>query len=145
MVDIDAIITRLKTRVPELGNRVYGAAEFATLTATGQLPQVTPAAHVVPTGIKGGGVEAATGVYIQACERLFSVLLTIKAGDASGARALGSIVALQEAIIAALSGWALGERVGVVTFAACVTSRIAQGAFVYELSFSLPDQLRIAQ
>lgn len=145
MADIDDIITRLKDRVPDLGSRAYGSAEFATLTATGQLPQVTPAAHVVPTGIKGGKQTAMTGLYVQDIDRLYSVILTVKAGDASGARALGNISALQEAIIGALSGWDLGGRTGVMTFMSCVTSRIAQGAFVYELSFSIPDQLRIPQ
>lgn len=143
MADVDDIISRLKDRVPALGGRVYGAAEFATLTATGQLPQVTPAAHVVPTGIKGGKHHAQTGSYLQSIDRLYSVMLTVKAGDASGARAMAHISSLQEAIIGALAGWDWGQRVGVMVFRNSPLARAAQGAFVYELSFSIADQLRI--
>lgn len=144
MADVDDIIARLKDRAPEFGGRVYGAAEFATLTATGQLPQVTPAAHVVPTGIRGGRQEMMSGVYVQNIERLYSVMLSIKAGDASGARALGNISILQEAIIGALAGWDWDGRTGVMTLVNCAPSRIAQGAFVYELSFFISDQLRFS-
>ncbi len=144
MADVDDITARLKERVPGLGGRAWGAAEFGALTATGQLPQVTPAAHVIPTGIKGGSQTPRTGAYVQSIERLYSVVLTVKAGDASGARALPVIGELIAAIIAALAGWDWGGRVGVMTFRGCTLSRAVAGAFVYDISFSIPDQLRFA-
>ena len=142
MAEVDDIIARLKARVDGLGGRVCGAAEFGALTATGQLPQVTPAAHVIPTGIKGGPQAPRTGAYVQSIERLYSVVLTVKAGDASGARALPVIGDLIDAIIAALAGWDWGGRVGVMTFRNCTLSRAAAGAFAYDISFSITDQLR---
>ena len=71
MSDVDLIIERLKDRVSRIwAMRVVGAAEFAALTATGAVPQVTPAAHVIPTGISGASrCSRRSGLYIQAIER----------------------------------------------------------------------------
>ncbi|ETD86710.1 phage tail terminator protein [Rhodobacter capsulatus] len=143
MAEVDDITARLKERVPGLGGRAWGAAEFGALTATGQLPQVTPAAHVIPTGIKAGPTAPRTGAYVQSIDRLYSVVLTVKAGDASGARALPVIGSLIDAIIVALAGWDWGGRVGVMTFRGYTLARAVGGAFVYDISFSITDQLRI--
>lgn len=142
-MDVDLIIARLKSRVPDLGQRVAGAAEFAALTATGALPQVTPAAHVIPTGISGAKQSPQMGLYIQGIERLFSVILTMRAGDASASRSLGAASDLVEDIIKALAGWELGNRIGVMTFRRSALVSASKGALSYELSFSLSDQLRI--
>ena len=142
-MDVDLIIARLKARVPDLGNRVAGAAEFAALTATGALPQVTPAAHVIPTGISGAKQAPQMGLYVQGIERLFSVVLTMRASDASASRSLGAASDLVEDIINALAGWELGGRIGVMTFRRAALVSASKGALSYELSFSLSDQLRI--
>jgi len=142
-MDVDLIIERLKTRVPGLGQRVAGAAEFAALTATGALPQITPAAHVIPTGIAGAKQAPQMGLYIQGIDRLFSVILTMRAGDASASRSLGAASDLVEDIITALAGWELGNRIGVMTFRRSALVSASKGALSYELSFSLSDQLRI--
>lgn len=142
-MDVDLIISRLKSRVPDLGNRVAGAAEFAALTATGALPQVTPAAHVIPTGISGSKQAPQIGLYVQGIERLFSIILTMRASDASASRSLGAASDLVEDIIKALAGWELGGRIGVMTFRRSALVSASKGALSYELSFSLSDQLRI--
>ncbi|WER08193.1 hypothetical protein PUH89_12770 [Rhodobacter capsulatus] len=46
------------------------------------------------------------------------------------------------AIIAALAGWDWGGRVGVIVFRGCTLSRAVAGAFGYDISFSITDQLR---
>ena len=143
MSDVDLIIDRLKVRVPDLGKRVSGAAEFAALTATGAAPQDTPAAHVIPSGITGGKVVAATGVFLQGTDRLYSIILTIRASDASGGRILDRVSEFIDDIIAALAGWNFGNRVGVMHLRRCTLARAASGVFAYELTFSIDDQLRI--
>ncbi|MDT8856431.1 hypothetical protein RNZ50_15665 [Paracoccaceae bacterium Fryx2] len=142
-MDADVIIARLKARVADLGNRVAGAAEFAALTATGKAPQVTPAAHVIPTGIAGGKHLTQTGAYVQSIDRLFAVILTLRTQDASGARALARLDGLIEDIVQALAGWELGGRVGVVVFRRAALLRSTDGVFAYEITFSIADQLRI--
>ncbi|WP_054006440.1 phage tail terminator protein [Cypionkella psychrotolerans] len=143
MSDVDLIIARLKARVPDLGGRVAGAAEFAALAATGKRPQVTPAAHVIPTGIAGKPMQPQVGLYVQKIERLFSVILSLRAADVSASRSLTPAADMIEAIIAAMAGWELGSRIGVMMFQRCNLVDASQGALAYELSFSLSDQLRI--
>ncbi|MES2435059.1 MAG: hypothetical protein V4586_14700 [Pseudomonadota bacterium] len=142
-MDVDLIIQRLKDRVPDLGNRVAGAAEFAALAATGKRPQTMPAAHVVPTGIVGKPMQPQIGMYIQKVERLFSIILSLRAADASASRSLTPAADMIESIITALAGWELGERIGVMIFQRSTLVDAGQGALTYELSFSLSDQLRI--
>lgn len=142
-MDVDLIIQRLKARVPDLGNRVAGAVEFAALTATGARPQVTPTAHVIPTGISGKPMQPQVGLYIQSIERQFSIILSLRATDASASRSLNPASDLIETIIAALAGWELGSRIGVMIFRRATLVDASKGALSYELSFSLSDQLRI--
>lgn len=142
-MDTDLIIARLKDRVPDLGTRVNGAAELANLTASGKLPQVTPAAHVIATGIAGGKHVAQLGSFVQTVDRLFSVILTLRSQDASGARALARIDGLISDIITALAGWDIDGRLGVFIFRRAVLLQTQDGVFAYEISFSIADQLRI--
>ena len=144
-MDVTLIIARLKDRVPEFGGRVAGAAELARLTAVGKAPEVTPAGHVIPTGIAGGKHHAQTGAYIQQIDRLFSVIVTVKTQDASGRRVLETLDEFIGQVIDALSGWELGDRIGVVLFRRAALLRSGDGLFAYEISFSIADQLRIAQ
>lgn len=142
-MDADLIIARLKDRAPGLGQRVFGAAEFARLTANAEFPQVTPAAHVVSTGIAGDRHQAQLGFFVQHITRLFSVILTLRSQDASGARALTKIDALVTEIIEALAGWELGDRLGVIILRRAALMHSMDGVFAYEISFSIADQLRI--
>lgn len=142
-MDADVIILRLKDRVPDLGARVFGAAELANLTANGKLPQVTPAAHVITTGIAGGKHHAQLGSFVQTIDRLFSVILTLRSQDASGARALARLDGLITDIIAALAGWDIDGRLGVFVFRRAALLQTQDGVFAYEISFSIADQLRI--
>jgi hypothetical protein len=143
-MDLEPIIQRLKDRVPDLGQRVAGAAEFAVLTASGNSPQTTPFVHVVPAAIIGGKATAATSLYIQNIDEYFSCILTLRTQDPSGQRALPRLSMLIDDIIAALAGWALGGKVGVVVFRRSTLAKAETGAFSYEISFSIADQLRIA-
>ena len=142
-MDADLIIQRLKDRVPDLGARVFGAAEFANLTTSGKLPQTTPAAHVITSGIAGGKHHPQLGSYIQTVDRLYSVILTLRSQDASGARALPKIDGLIADIIAALAGWDIDGRHGVFILRRAELLRTTEGMFVYQISFSITDQLRI--
>ncbi|OYU38608.1 MAG: hypothetical protein CFE33_15050 [Pseudorhodobacter sp. PARRP1] len=143
MSDVDLIIQRLKDRVPGLGQRVAGAAEFAALAATGKRPQSMPAAHVVPTGIVGKPMQPQMGMYIQKVERLFSIILSLRAADAAAARSLTPAADMIEAVIGALVGWEFGARIGVMIFQRSTLVDAGQGVLTYEISFSLSDQLRI--
>lgn len=139
---IDAIVQRLKDRVPGLAGRVDKAGALAALMAEGALPRVTPAAHVVPTGIVGGKGEVATGAYRQSIGRQISVALSIRAHDPAGRRALDEIEPLIDAIILALVGWAPARGPGVVGFRYAQLASFKAGMAVYDIAFVLPSQIR---
>lgn len=142
-MDAGLIITRLKAMVPALGGRVFGAAALAQLMAQNGLPQVTPAAHVLPVGITGGRETAQTGMYRQEIERLFSVVVSLRSHDAAGARALGEADTLIDAIVTALAGWTPDAATGVFRLKHVNLARFADGMAVFEITVGLPDQLRI--
>lgn len=126
-----------------LSGRVAGAAALAALQDSGAFPQVTPAAHVVPTGLSAGQPFAMGGTTVPV-ERSFAVILTVRMHDATGRRWLDRIEELIDAITARLSGWTPDsttrnlvqlEQAGIVS--------AAKGTAVYQLSFSLQDRMVI--
>ncbi|WP_322895179.1 MULTISPECIES: hypothetical protein [unclassified Yoonia] len=140
---IEAVITRLKAEVPFLQQRVDGAAQFTELVASGKLAPVTPAAHVIPVGLRGGNPDVASGLFRQLFTQTVAVALTLRGQDPNGRRALQGLDAHLMEIITALAGWAPDDEVGVFRFVSGRVALISRGDFVYELTFSIEDQLRI--
>lgn len=143
MALVGDVIDRLDARVAALRGRVSGAAELADMMRRNALPQVTPAAHVLPAGIQAGRDQAATGLYIQSVDRAIAVVVTVRSHDASGARALGELDTLIDEVITALAGWGPDGAMGVFRLMRVPPPDIAAGTLVQEISFVLPDQLRI--
>lgn len=143
MAVIPAVIARLNSMVPALGGRVAGAADLARLMASQTPPQVTPAAHVYPGGLLGGRAEPILGFYRQDIERLVSVLITVRSQDQAGARALDQIEALLDAVTEAVAGWAPTDSRGVFVLRRAQPAGASGAAFSFELTFSIPDDLRI--
>lgn len=140
---IDAVIARLEAEVPTLAGRTQGAVQFVELMRTGNLPQVTPAAHVLPLGLTGGQPNAVAGAFVQPLDRAISVMLTLRSYDARGEKALDPLETLINAIVTAICGWTPEPTVGVyrLTRAALVT--MTAGTLVYQIDFAIADQLRI--
>jgi hypothetical protein len=136
------VMTRLETRVTDLRS-VNGVADFTTLLKQNALPQQTPAAHVVPTGMRGGKPETATGVFTQPTSEAVAIILTVRSNDQAGERALEAVDALIESTIAALAGWAPNDELGVFQLERGSVMNMSAGALVYQLDFSIADQLRI--
>lgn len=145
MLEAATIITRLTSTVPALAS-VEGAAELAALLASP--PQVwnRARAHVVPLGIKGGAVQDAAGVFVQAIDVAFAVYLSLPShGDAKGGRKLDDVSVLQNAIIATLCGWVPAgvASQGEVRLVRAYLAELKPGAIVYALEFAVSDHLRI--
>lgn len=140
---VDDVITRLKEAVPALQTRVTGAASLVQLIAQNQLAQHSPAAHVIHLGIRGGVPDAAAGLFRQQVEEEIGVILTFKNVTGAGANALDRVDEVRIAVIEALAGWEPEGGFGPFRLGnGRVTSMLAS-TLVYELSFSIPDQLRI--
>ncbi|WP_121064729.1 phage tail terminator protein [Chachezhania antarctica] len=140
---IDLVIARLKAEVADLGGRVEGAASFATLMQQNALPQVTPAAHVLPVGLTGGRANAATGMFTQLFDEAVGVILTIRGHDQTGGRSLDLTEALIRAVIEAVAGWEPADEIGSFRLVRGNLVSLRAGALIYQLDFSITDQLRI--
>jgi hypothetical protein len=137
------VIDRLKERVPQLASRVEGAAHLAQMMAANQLPQVTPAANVIATGLSGGTPDAAAGVFRQAYDETVTVYLTFRNVQGPGGNALDLFDEVKWAVIAALCGWGPETAVGVFRLVRGQVVNMATGTLLYQIDFALGDQLRI--
>lgn len=140
---IDAVISRLEAQVAELQGRVEGAGNFAELTRSKRLPQVTPAAHVLPMGFVGRGADASAGAFTQVIEEAVAVILTVRDQGQSTKAILADLRGFLMRIIEAVAGWAPVEAIGVFRFVRGSLISSAQGTFIYQLDFAITDQLRI--
>lgn len=140
----DDIRARLTARVPALGGRVQAANDLAALQRSGGWPGVTPAAHVIPAGMLGGAEVPVFPKFRQRVERLWSVILTIRSHDATGARWLDRIEELEAEILTAMLGWCPLDRDPFALRRASLI-RFEAGTMVRELTFSLPDIVETSQ
>lgn len=142
---VDEAIARIEARCPALAKRTRGAAELTGYVKRGSLPNVTPCAFVLPTGLRAVAPDAATGVFRQGVDELIAVVLVVAAaGDDTGARALPSIDALIDEVVSAICGWVPGDQVGVFRLERGQLLSLAGGTVIYQLDFAIEDQLRIS-
>lgn len=142
-MQLDTILERVKA-IPAFQGRVQGALQLARLQQQNQLPQVTPAAFVIPTGISGGAVTAVTGLYRQTIGEAVAVVIVVRsADDPRHGRAGDPLAAACWDVIHALAGTEMGDIDGQLQFRRGWLVSLADGAAVYQLDFELQDQLRI--
>lgn len=140
---LNDVIDRLKLQVPFLQERVEGAADLANLTATKSLSPYATAAHVLPLGLRGGPADAATGLYRQTYDDAISVVISIRSNDRNGQAALDNLHPNLLSVVAAIVGWAPNDQVGVFRLVSGRVVSMTKGAFIYQIDFSIQDQLRI--
>lgn len=141
----DDIRARLETRVPALTGRVKAAADLAALQKSGGWPGVTPAAHVIPAGLLGGAEVPVFPAFRQKVDRLWSVILTIRSHDATGARWIDRVEELEADILDAMLGWAPLDHAECFTLKRAALIRFEAGTMVRELTFALTDTLETRQ
>lgn len=143
MLDIAAIIDRLKDNAPSLG-RVDTAIDLDALMASKPQPHGKPLAAVIAMGLRGGAVEVMTGAFVQDVQIAFAVILTIPShGDRAGKDAAPDVLALFAEVCAALCGWGPEDAPGAITLGRAMPIVTKPGAIVYSIEFAIGDQLRI--
>ncbi len=135
---------RLGAEVPELSGRLAGALDLSKMFDQGIYPTATPFAHVVPTGEDAQPNEYGSVVHVQALTTLYSVFLTLRSQDPTGARALDRLEELIKAVREALAGWTPVEGGWAFQYVRHRLRSAVGGAFVYEFTFAIDGQLRIA-
>ena len=144
MIRIDDVRTRVEAEVEALTGRLLNAGDFANLVATNQLPQVTPAGYVLPAGLQGGVADAVAGLFRQDFDETVSVVLVDRvAGDPLAGAAIDSITPLVRSVIEAVVGWAPADAIGVFQLGHAELVGAKDGALVFQIDFTLNDQLRI--
>jgi hypothetical protein len=140
---VDAVATRIATDTGLVD--VRGAAELSALVKSGNLPQRMPAAFVLPLGLRGSQGDAATGITRQALNETIAVVLVAPAiGDETGGRALPTLAALIDAVVARVVGFSPADAIGVFTLGRGQLLSVNDGVVMYQLDFTIADQLRIA-
>lgn len=141
---IEAIIQKLTAEVPELGP-VMGAVDFGALVAGGKMPQTTYSAFVLPAGLIGRSAEAGAGAFVQTFDEAASIILAIRSFEAAGTRAIDPLRALVMKIFETLGGWTPGDETGALVLRTGRLVSMQAGLVVYQLDFTLTDQMRIAR
>lgn len=145
MIRVEAVRARIGSQVPALAGRIDNAGQFAALVERNQLPQITPAAFVLPGGLSGGKPDASAGIFSQDISELVLVVLVVRvAGDARGGKALDTMTPLVNAVVNAVAGWGPSDAPGVYILDRAELVGAKDGALVFQIDFSLADQLRIA-
>lgn len=138
------VAARITDRVSALAGRIEDIAELAALIAAGALPQHDVFAFVVPLGFDDKGGESASGYHTQMIEDAVGVVLGVKArGDAKARKAMPSITELRNQVRDAVAGWEPADSVGVFFVRRGRLLSADNGLVLYQLDFSLTDQLRI--
>lgn len=143
MLVVEPAIERLRTLVPDLLRSVGGAADMMALMKTSALPQNTPAAHVVPAGMRGADQVDAAGLFIQNLEETLGVVITLRTNDATGRRGLDQMQAIISAVITRICGWGPDDAPGEFRLLRGSVAKMDAEAFVYLLEFAIPMQLRL--
>ena len=142
---LDLIMDLVQT-VPAFQGRVQGALQLARLQQQNQLPQTTPAAFVIPTGLTGGAVTAMTGLCRQTVGESVAVVIVIRsADDPRSTRTVDPLAAVCWDVIHALAGIEMDDATGQLVFRRGWLVSLADSAAVYQLDFDLQDQMRISR
>ncbi|MCC7097271.1 MAG: hypothetical protein IT472_08840 [Thermomonas sp.] len=140
----EAIRARIEARVPALAGRLESAAEFGQLVENNRLPQHTPAGFVLPGALVGGIANAAAGLFTQSvAETAIVVLVVRQVRDALGGAAVAEAAPIVVDVIKAVAGWGPDDAPGVFTLGRAELVGSQDQALVYQIDFTLDDQLRI--
>lgn len=140
---IDDLITRLSSEVSELAGRTFGAAEFVELTRRNGVSQHGTSAYVVPLGIVGREADAAAGAFTQSLDEAFAVFVAVRNHTPADKAVLDDIRGFKMRVIRAIAGWGPDDEVGVFRLARDGLVSAVNGTLIYQIDFSITDQLRI--
>ncbi len=140
---LDAVMQRLKSSAPELRS-VQGALDLTRLLKSKGLPEATPAAFVVTTGLRGGAVQDATGLFVQGFEETTAVIVVFRNVEHGARPAVDPVRPVIDAVIHALAGWGPSGAQDVFRLLRGAVVEFAPGSLIYQIDFAIGDQLRIS-
>jgi len=145
MIDIETLITRLNSEAPSLGGRVEGAAALSALMKAKAMPQTTPAAWIITSGLQAGQQANSTGMHRQRLTHTISVCWVVSyAGSVAGGEAIAEIAAIQNEIVLALAGFTPVAGEGAMELTRSALTDFEDGTFFFQTDFTCQSNLRIA-
>lgn len=145
---VDDVIARIANAggVAALAGRVKGAAELSELVRQKAMPAASPFAFVLPLALSArGDGDAAAGMFTQSLDETVAVLIAVRAaGDVSGGKALASVEAVGDAVIARVCGWGPDSEPGVFRLTRAALVSAEAGLVLFQIDFTCQRQLRIA-
>jgi len=144
MIRIDEVRARIEAQVPDLAGQLGNAGQFSQLIDNNRLPQRAKGGFVLPGSLSGGQVTSATGLFVQNFnETVMVVLFARVAGDPLGESGLDEISPLVRAVIEGVVGWGPDDAPGVFALSQAELVGSKDGALIYEIHFTLHDQMRV--
>ena len=140
----DETKTRLEAEAPLLRD-VHGAGAFSALIAAKVAPTTTPVAYVVPVAMRGGSNEDSAGAFVQNTDETLSVIIMLRSNDRVGDKGVEPIIAVRDQVIASIAGWTPSTQTGSFALRGAKMTSVVAGLLVYQVEFSISDQLRIFQ
>ena len=139
---IQEVIDRLNEKVAALSGRIRAAEDYTALLQMKGITSAQGGAYVMPSGIRGGRVESATGIFTQMVDEIIAVVVLVPAERGLG-RQGATIDGLKQAVIEALCGWVPDDAIGPFQLVRGAMINLGDGALAFQTEFSVPDQLRI--
>ncbi len=141
---VDLVTARIEEKVPCLVGRTLHAGDFADLVDKNRMPQVTPAAYVLPGGYTGGTVQAMTGQFVQDLSETVIVIVAVRvAGDPLHSAAVAQASPIVRQVIDGVAGWGPDDAPGVFALSRGELVGAKDGLLIFQIDFTLMDQLRI--
>jgi len=141
---VDLVSARIEDKVPDLAGRTLGAGDFADLVEKNRMPQQTPAAYVLPGGYTGGEAQASAGLFVQTMSETVIVIVAVRvAGDPLHSAAVAQASPIVRQVIEGVAGWGPDEAPGVFVLSRGELVGAKDGLLIFQIDFTLMDQLRI--
>ena len=142
-MQLQDVIARIGLHVTELSGRIREAEDYAAVLQMRGVTSAQGGAYVMPSGMRGGRVQAAAGMFIQDLDEVIAVVLLVPSGDRGLSRRGSSFFSLIHAVIQSLCGWVPEDSIGPFQLVRGAMINLGDGALAYQIEFSVPDQLRI--
>lgn len=135
---VQDVISRITANVPELAGRTRAAEDFRMLLQDAGITSAQGGAYVMPSGLRGGSAQSATGVFTQDLDEIVAVVILVPGRQGA------TIDRLIGDVLQALCGWVPEGSIGPVVLVRGAMINLGEGVLAFQIEFSVPDQLRIS-
>jgi hypothetical protein len=138
-MEIEPIIQALRQRLPVLGNRVAGAAQFKGLSKTTALP--VPCAYVIPMGDNASEPESANTCQQTITDSYAVVVAMSNKADEKGQASALNAHSMRTLLWAALLGWCPSEEYEGITYQGSQLLELDRAEMWFQFEFSAITQI----